>query len=212
MAESLSTTHIVSVSGFASVVVEPDEAVVNIAVVVQEPTATTALSTTRMRAAQVRGRLTALGIAERDVRAGDVGLQQVMAYDGPSPRSIGFESRIGFTVVVRDLPRLDNVLIELVESGVSALNGVVFSSSTAAEHRDTALRDAVAEAQRKATLLASAAGRSLGRAITIDDGTVATPMPVMGVHRAAAFAMDTSAVAPGGMEIGATVRIVYELV
>jgi uncharacterized protein len=210
MAES-PTPHIVSVSGFASVVVEPDEAVVNIAVVVQEPTATTALGTTRMRAAQVRGRLTTLGIAERDVRAGDVGLQQVMAYDGPSPRSIGFESRIGFTVVVRDLPRLDTVLIELVESGVSALNGVSFSSSSAAEHRDRALRDAVADAHRKATLLATAAGRSLGRAITIDDGTVSTPPPFMGGRAMAAFAMDSSAAAPGGLEIGATVRVVYEL-
>jgi uncharacterized protein len=207
----MSSANTVSVSASASVVVEPDEAVVNIAVVCQEPTAGAALGVTRDRAAQVRARLVALGIADRDVRAGDVGLQQMMSYEGQTPRPIGFESRIGFTIVVRDLPRLDDVLVELVESGVSALNGVSFSSSNADSHRDTAMAQAVVEAHRKATLLANAAGRTVGRAVTIDDATGFGPVPVGGMRMMAA-SFDSSAVAPGGLELGATVRVVYELV
>jgi uncharacterized protein len=206
----MSSTNTVSVSASSSVVVEPDEAVVNIAVVCQEPTAGAALGVTRDRAAQVRARLVALGIADRDVRAGDVGLQQLMSYEGQTPRPIGFESRIGFTIVVRDLPRLDDVLVELVESGVSALNGVSFSSSQSAAHCDRALTQAVAEAHRKATLLASAAGRSVGQALTIDDASGFGP-PAGGGMRMMAASFDSSAVAPGGMELSAAVRVVYEL-
>jgi uncharacterized protein len=206
----MTSPNTVSVSGSASIVVEPDEAVVHLAVVCQEPTAGAALGVSRDRAAQVRARLVALGVADRDVRAGDVGLQQVMSYEGQTPKPLGFESRIGFTVVVRDLPRLDDVLVEVVESGVSALNGVVFSSSRATEQRDEALTHAVSDAHRKATLLATAAERSVGRALTIDDASGFGP-PQGGGMRLMAASFEASAVAPGGLELSATVRVVYEL-
>lgn len=201
-------TNTISVQGTGVVVTEPDEAVVALAVVAQAPNAAAALSGTRTGAEQVRQRLEALGVASRDVRAGEFFLQQVMAYDGPTPRATGFESRIGFTVLLRDISRVDEVLAELVESGVSVLNNVTFGSSRAEEHADVARFNAVADARRRADLLAAAAGRSVGRALRIEEVSDAMGFAGGGMRMMAAEA----ASAPGGVELTAAVALTFELV
>jgi uncharacterized protein len=138
-----------------------------------------------------------------------VALHQTMSYDGPNPTPTGFESRVGFTIVLRSLQRLDDVLAQLVESGVSELHGVSFTSSRAAEAEDNARREAIADARRKAVLYAEAAGRTLGAAVSIREGGDA-PGPWGGGVRMMAASADASS-SPGGIDLGASVRVTFEL-
>jgi uncharacterized protein YggE len=197
----------ITVTGSAQTVVSPDEATISIAVVRQAPSAGTALAATNEANKATRDRLRSLGVADTDVRAGTLGLQPTMAYDGPTPRTTGYEGRIGFTIIVRSVANLDDILTQLVGSGVSELHGVSFGSSHATEAEDDARRAAIADAHRKATVLAEAAGRRLGAAVSIRED-----MDNYGAVRNSSFAMKASAEAmPGGLDIGVTARVTYQL-
>ena len=109
-------------------------------------------------------------------------------------------------VRVRDLPKVGTLLDTLVSAGANDLGGVRFLIAEPQPLMDEARRRAVADATRRAKLLADAAGIHLGKVERIDESGIQVPRPMMA---AADFAMRSSAVpvAAGEQEIRVTLSV-----
>src|SRR5262249_25118485 len=101
-----------------------------------------------------------------------------------------------------------------IAAGVNTSSGLTFSVADPSRGRDQGLRAAFDDARAKAALLASAAGRTLGPALAITEGTEQNIVPrPQGVVRAMAAKAEVSEVPveAGMQELIFTVSVVFAL-
>ena len=210
--EAASPQRMLSVSGTGQVQATPDMAMVRIGVSHRAPEAAAALQQTSDAVAAMLARLEGLGVAGRDIQTAGLSLHPVWrnqpdAQGQPVPD--GFEASNMVSLRLRDLDSLGAVLDALVTDGANRLDGVSFGLQDPEAAMDEARRLAVAEARRKATLYAAAAEVALGAVISLSEGGGGMPRPMM--MEMAAMRADSVPVAPGELEIAASVQMVFAL-
>lgn len=92
------------------------------------------------------------------------------AQRGPRGEERGFETRQSVTLVLDDIYRFENMQLLLIENGFDNFSAQ-FGSSRMAEAGEEALAKAVESARKEAGILAGAAGRILGKVISIQHGS-----------------------------------------
>lgn len=205
---------VISVTGEGAAAALPDMATVSLGVATSGPTARDALDANSAAIAAVLARLASAGIEERDVQTNGLSLGPVYDYsstgEGRGPVLTGFQASNMVTVKVRALDGLGALLDAVVGEGANTVNGVHFGLEDAEAKGDEARIAALADAERKASLLAEAAGTRLGRIVAISEGGVAMPIGGMGgvaFERAAA----PVPVAAGELTVSASVSVTWEL-
>ncbi|MFN3645060.1 MAG: SIMPL domain-containing protein [Gemmobacter sp.] len=196
----------ITVTGEGRTETAPDMATVSLGVQTRADTAAAALAENSAQLARVLARLKAAGIAERDLQTSGLGLGPQMDYsrDGQPPRVVGYEASNQLTVRVRDLSRLGAVLDQAVGDGANTLNGLSFGLSDPAAALDAARVQAVAEARRKARMMAEAAGARLGAVLEMNEqGNGLDPRPMFRTGAA----MEAAAVPIAGGEVGYAVSV-----
>lgn len=206
------TPRQISVSGTGRVDLAPDMATVMIGVTHQDKEAGVAMQQTSDAVAAMLERLAGLGIEARDVQTAALTLNPVWR-DNPAqqgqPMPWGFEASNVVNLRLRDIAALGTVLDALVSDGANRLDGVSFGLQDPEVSMDEARRRAVADAQRKATLYAEAAGVTLGQVISLTETGMATPRPQL--MEMAAMRADSVPVAAGEVGITASVQMVFAL-
>jgi uncharacterized protein YggE len=91
--------------------------------------------------------------------------------DGQPPTLRGYRVSNQVVVLVRDLGNLGTVLDDLVSAGANQIQGLAFEVSKAETLKDDARKDAIANALRRAKLLATAAGAEVGQVLQISEET-----------------------------------------
>jgi uncharacterized protein YggE len=114
------------------------------------------------------------------------------------------------TIKIRDLDKISEVIDQTVAAGANNMGGVEFLVAEPSKMLDTARADAVADARRKAELVAQAAGVRLGPALTITEQSSGFQDPQVYLRAAAAQPGETP-VAAGEMTLRAAVTVSYEL-
>lgn len=204
---ALAETASVFATGTGTVEVQPDIATLSIGVSTQGDTAAAALSANSAAIEAVMTRLAASGIEDRDMQTSNLYLSPNWSgYDTGTPVISGYFASNMLTITVRDLDKLGAVLDSAVSDGANTLNGVTFGLADPKPALDEARKDAVADARARAELLATAAGMTLGKIITITESTAAdVPYPM---YDAAAAPVP---VAGGELGLSASVTIQYEI-
>lgn len=200
--EPATTTDTVSVSGTGSTSAVPDTAMISAGVETRGPTAQQALDTNSTTMRAVIDALRAAG--GRNVTTQVVSL---------SPRSDEQGRPDGFVAsnVVSAETSLGGVgaLIDAaVDAGANTVWGPTLSRSDADRLYRDALVKAVADAKTRADTLAAAAGRTVGRVVSIVEGGAA-PGPLQ--DRAVGAVESSVPVVSGPQEITAVVSVTYEL-
>jgi len=108
------------------------------------------------------------GIDRKDIQTNILQLNRV---SDPTDKIARFRASNAVRLRLRDVGRLGAVLRDLVGSGANQIQGVRFSVENPAPHLDAARRQAVADARRKAEVLAEAAGQRLDGVLEITDST-----------------------------------------
>ncbi|HBG99344.1 MAG TPA: hypothetical protein DDY29_11680 [Rhodobacteraceae bacterium] len=192
----------------------PDIAHLRAGAVAAEPTAAAALDATSVAMADILAMLDAAGIAEPDIRTTELRLSPRYDRSGGSlqgeTRIAGYEARNIVEVTVRDLDALGPLLDELARAGANEIGAIRFDLSNAAALRDEARIAAVAEARRKAELLAGAAGVALGPLIALTEGTPGVERPMMG-DMVMAAAPSGVPMAEGTQTVEASVTAIYRI-
>jgi uncharacterized protein YggE len=159
----------VTVFGSYLVRVAPDRALVSFRVTRTQANAAVAFEQTRAAAQSVRSALAAAKLVDADIRTSQILLHTAVEGYGANAKVIGQCANIAFTVALRELAQLEDVLLRVVEAGADRIDGVSFHTSRIAQVRADARRGAVMAATRKAQLYATAAGATLGKVIHIED-------------------------------------------
>lgn len=198
-----------TVTGFGSVAAAPDMARISLGVTETAKTARAAMEEASLGMATILAVLATAGIEDRDLQTGEISLSPIWSDDdGEGVRRItGFQAVNSLNVRVRDLDRLGTVLDAVLEAGANSFRGLSFGLQDPVPVADEARRRAVADALRKARLMAEAAGLGLGGILSIDEGAGARPQVMeMSVARGAGMPM-----AAGEVTTEATVSMVFAL-
>ncbi|MBJ3762092.1 SIMPL domain-containing protein [Maribius pontilimi] len=210
--EATRAAPLLEVTGEGSVSAVPDMATIRLGVVAEAVIAGEAVSAMEGPMTALLGRLQSLGIDPRDIQTSTLRLSPVYADRPPegdgAPRIERYEASSDVSVQVRDLDLLGAILDEAVGAGSNRFDGLSFGLADPTEVRDAALAAAMADALRKAAILADAAGVQLGPLVrVVEQGGSRPPQPMM-----METTMDRSAaVAPGEVETDARVMVQFAL-
>ncbi|NQV81248.1 MAG: SIMPL domain-containing protein [Alphaproteobacteria bacterium] len=211
VAQTAAPLRTIAVSGYAEVQATPDRAQVSAGVVTQGQTAAAAVEQNSTAMRGVFAALRAAGVAEADIRTAGFNVSPVFdEVKGPrqAPRIVAYQVGNTVTALVRDTATLGDTLDALVKGGANTLHGVSFFVARDEELQDRLRVEAVKDAQRKAAMMAEAAGATLGPVMTIaETGRGGAPVPMA---RLQASAMSVP-VAAGTETLATTVSVTFEL-
>lgn len=207
------TERVITTTGRGTIDMVPDMATISLGVTHQAREAGTAMSAVSDAVRDVLTRLTAAGIAERDMQTDTLSLQPVWQRNNSNsdtpPRITGFVARNALSIRVRDLDNLGRILDDVVQDGANTFNGLRFSvqdpEPEIAKAREAAVKDAIAKAEQ----LARAAGVTLGPVQTISENG-GNMRPQMMEMAAARMASDMP-VAAGEVSLSAQVSMVFAI-
>jgi hypothetical protein len=204
------------VNGEGIVIARPDIATVTIGVVSEAANARAALDANNNNMRNVVSSITAAGVEERDIGTSGFNVEPVYSRpplrpDGSqeNPQIIGYRVSNQVTVRIRNIDNSGAVLDAVVTAGANRLTGIEFGIAEPGRLNDEALRNAIADARRKADLIAQAAGVRLVRVLSISTNN-AFPRPEFDMRLAAASAKEVP-ILQGERTLSATASIVYEI-
>jgi uncharacterized protein YggE len=123
---------------------------------------------------------------------------------------VGFTAENQVTAIVHDLDRVGAIIDRGVDAGANVASGITFRVSDDNAAGDQALAEAVADARRKAELLAAAADAELGAVMSISELSSAGQPPI--VYAEGAVRDAATPVLPPTLESQVSVNVVWALV
>ncbi|HET6388214.1 SIMPL domain-containing protein [Hyphomicrobium sp.] len=173
-AEERPMERTITVSATGTAQAEPDRARITSGVTTEAATAREALSANSVTMNKVITQLKTSGIEPKDIQTAAFNVEPVMDYskDGQPPVLRGYRVSNQVVVYVRDLAKLGEILDQVVSAGANQIQGLAFEVSKEDELKDEARKGAVANALRRAKLLAAAAGAEVGNVMQISEETV----------------------------------------
>jgi uncharacterized protein YggE len=191
----------------------PDMATITLGVVAEAATARAAMDEASSSVAALLEALSAAGIEGRDVQTSALTLNPLWNTHSATPEKpeiTGFTASNTVTVRVRALDGLGQVLDRVLDTGANSFNGLQFGLQDPTPAEDAARSAAVADARRKAELVAAAAGVTLGPIVSITEaGGMAPPQPMMRMD--AVRSAEAVPVAAGELDIVRHVTIVWQI-
>ncbi len=211
MSQSATSRESVTVTGHGSVLARPDVLTVDLAVEVHAAGVDVALADANEAMSAIQRAVLSAGVRQEDLQTADLAIRT--DYDHERRRASGFVVTQALRVLVRDVSMAGSIISAAATAGGDAtrVHGVTFAVEDDAELLEQARRAAVTDARQCAGLLATAAGRRLGRALRIveQDGR-GEPRP-MAARALAAEAAGDVPLQPGSTRLVATVSVEWAL-
>lgn len=172
-AQQMPIERSITVSATGTAEAEPDSARITSGVTTEAKTAREASTGNSETMSKVISELKAKGIDPKDIQTAAFNVEPVMDYskDGQPPQLRGYRVTNQVVVYVRVLDKLGEVLDEIVSAGANQIQGLAFVVSKEDTLKDDARKEAVANALRRAKLLAAAAGAEVGNVLQISEET-----------------------------------------
>ena len=177
---SSESTNGVSVHGQGRMDAEPDMAELQLAVSRLAEAPAGAFEATRTAVGAVRTSLEASGILETAIQVSRLRLSAVYDYSNNRQRLTGHEASADITVAIKDVNATDTIITAAIDAGANAVQSLVFDTTRRAELEASAQRAAVADALRKASVFADAAGVTVGNVVQLEESGGNGPTPFAG--------------------------------
>ena len=201
----------VHASGEGRISVAPDVARVAIGVDMQDQSLARANADATARMAKVMATLEKAGIATKDVRTTRYSVEVQRSFEKSSAGVvIGYRVTNQVLVTVRDLRRLGGLLDQVVAAGANDVGPLSLEKDDTSAERARALEWAMSDARARASVLAKAAGASLGEALQVTEGGRMPIVPVAMYARARSAGSDVP-LSAGELEIVATVDVTFAI-
>lgn len=158
--------------------------------------------------------LKVLGIAEADMQTSNYSINPRYEYLDGRQNIIGYSVNQNLSIKVRDLSKVGDVVAKAGELGSNQVNGVTFTIDDPSSIQQSARKEAIADAEKKAKDLAGSLGVTLVRVVGFSESTPGVPVPPMYYSK-----MDSMQAAgpvapeiqPGELDVKADVMITYEI-
>lgn len=200
------------VSGTGKVRLMPNIATASVGVEITTGTLAEATSQANAKMNAILTRLKGMGIADKDIQTTSYSITPLTQQPRPgvTPTITGYRVNNQLSITIRKMDEVGKVLDAAVAAGANNIYGITFGVDDPTPYQQQARAAAVKAAQEKAAQLAKAANVTLGKVISISEGT---PMPVP-VFRAQTMAMSAESSVPietGELEISVTVEMRFAL-
>jgi uncharacterized protein YggE len=203
----------VQVNGEGVVKVEPDQVKLQFGIESNDRVLVKAKDDNTARTKKLLDTLKALGVASKDIQTGFVQINPRYEYANNRQVLVGYTAMKQLSVTLKDLQNYGKVLNGVIEAGADHVNGVQFESSKADELKDEARKRAVADAKRKAQLLAGELNQKVGVPLSIQESEAPVYQPVFR-GAMAMKAMDASpedTLSPGEITVRSAVTVRFQL-
>lgn len=209
-------TATLTVDGEGRAFKAPDIVVIDIGVTTRADTPAQALADNSTQMQAVIDVVLAAGVEERDVSTAHFTINPVYGEQRPEmmnrpPEIIGYEVTNQASVRIRDIANSGTILDAVVAAGANRINGIRFTIDEPQPVRDEAMVAAIADAQRKAEVMAEAAGVRLVRILSVSSYANVQPVAYDRAEFATAMAAPPPPILGGEQAITATATIVYEI-
>lgn len=205
----------VTVSGNGRAIVTPDRFTFQVGVQTVGATVDDAVAENNRRVAAVIAALKKAGAQDSDIQTSQFSIYPQQDYqEGKLPRILGYQVSNNISVRSTKVGEAGRLLGIAVAAGVNHSSGINFEVSDPSRGRDQGLKAAFDDARAKASLLAQAAGRTLGRAIEISEGQRLGEPPPRPMARTMAMEAQVASDVPvesGTQEVMYTVTVTFEL-
>ncbi len=211
-AEEKSMERTITVSATGTAEAEPDRARITSGVSTEAETARQALTQNNETMSKIIDELKAKGVDPKDIQTASFNVEPVMDYskDGQPPKLRGYRVSNQVIVLVRNLDQLGDVLDDVVSAGANQIQGLTFEVSKEDTLKDDARKEAVANALRRAKLLAAAAGAEVGNVLQISEETSSNG-PITYAPRLAKAATASVPIEAGTSTLEASVTVTWAL-
>ena len=191
IAYSDESSRTLSLSATGEIAAKPDVVFVNTGVQTEAKTAKAALDQNSAAMEKVLTALKSSGLKSEDIQTVGFSVNpKYHRYDRNSAAEIvGYTAINTVHVKVKDIPRLGEILDQLVTLGSNKINGIQFGFEDPTPLLDKAREQAFKNAKRKALLYAKASGEELGEVQSIQEGSFQLPRSAP-VRRSANFSAE----------------------
>jgi len=210
--------EVITVSGTATVQLEPDMVMITLGVSATDKEVLAAQQQVNTAMNQVIAALKdEMGIPAEDIATTEYRIHEQYEYSSLSGRSekTGFNAVAMLSICVRNLDQAGAVFDAAMKAGANQLAGVEFMSSDQRDARDQALTLAVQDGMRKAKVIAAAAGVELPMLpSSITEASMATYAASNSTYMmmdAAATTEASTTLQAGMLSVTAKVTITYEI-
>lgn len=205
----------VSVNGHAATEVAPDMATLFGSLEKRALTAEEARNSLAKEMQALKHLLTVQMIPNQDIQTVRYSLQPEYVYDKSKQRLTGYLARANYKIKIKNLEELGSVMDKSINCGL-VVNRVEFGLNNRSLFENGLLDEAVINARAKAAVVARAGGRTLGRLIHANLGTVTGATRTMNRNMLMAKAGDTAEAAtteldPGVIGVSVDVNLEFEL-
>jgi uncharacterized protein YggE len=215
-ADDKTEPRLITVTGEAEVLVVPDEVVFDLTVQSLNKELRLAKAQTDERLKKLIDLTRRYNVAPKDVQTDYIKLEPRYRGNDESRLFLGYSVRKDLVFTLRDVSRAEEMLSEVLESGITRINGVRFQTSQMRKYRDQARGLAIRAAQEKATALTAEIGQKIGKAYSIEEESQSRVLYAQNVMSNVAGVGGDSADSEGTLSLGqikvtARVTVRFEL-
>jgi len=164
----------------------PDTAVIEFSISVQEETSGAAYDRASKLAEQVRQNLRSNGVDPKSAQVGYFAIQPVYDYKNPKRKLVGYRVNTNVSVKLKDFTKIGPILQQLASSDITDSQQLSYTLEDKDAAKSKAVEDAYRHARESADAVAHAGGRNVGDLIYASVDTFENQMPVRPMAMAAA--------------------------
>ncbi len=188
----------ITISGEGKVTSQPDLAKMDLGVQVDGATVKAAQEQNTQKMNAITTALIALGVKKEDLQTSQYSIQPKIDWNSGKQTVLGYTVTQTLSVKVRDLDKAGDVLAKAGELGANQVGGISFTIDDPTSLKDDARIKAIADARKKAEVLAKQLGLDIVKVVTFSENAQGGyPVPMM----AKSYGMMDSAVAAPSPEI-----------
>jgi uncharacterized protein len=203
------------VSGNASVMAVPDQAIVRLGIVRQAASAQAAQEQANVAAREILNAVEKAGVPPNQIQTARLVLTPIYAPRNPdsrdAPRIVAYNATNTISVRLENLSIAGTVIDAGLKAGANQIEGVGFALRNDLPSRQQALKQAVEEARSKAQTMAEALRVNLLEVLEVSEGGVSIVDRAEPVFVSRAAAATETPVSPGQIEVRASVTIRYRI-
>jgi len=170
-AAALADTRI-TVNGTGEVRVSADTAVISLGVNARDKDVLQAQQKVNETIAAIRQALVDHGVRGENINTDFINIYAIYDYTGDQEQIVAYNANSALAVRVTDMESVGNVIDVCFAAGANTLNGISFSASDTEKAETDAMKKAVADAKKKAEILAEASGLRITGIEIISEGGV----------------------------------------
>ena len=182
----------ITVKGTGEVRVSADTAVISLGVNARDKDVLTAQQKVNESIAAIRQALFDHGVKEENINTEFINIYAIYDYNNDQEQLAAYNASSTLAIRVTDMESVGTLIDVCFAAGANTLNGISFSASDTEEANTEAMRKAVADAIKKAEIMAESAGLKITGIEVISEGGVVSYENSVGNVYAKGFEMSES--------------------